>query len=237
MKTFVKHGVSFFIMFVMANYCPADGPQIKFDKLSHDYGKVLSGKTVSAEFEFKNNGDKILKIENLTSSCGCTKAVEGKKEIPPNQTGKIMAQFDTVGMKAGRKQKTIFVKTNDQVNPIVKLTLYADVVKELNVAPPSLNKKVSSFVNPIVFPLSIQDTTSKSYKILDATTVEGEVNVSLDPTTVTLAPNSTSSLNLLLKLKPEPNRSFYAGRIRLKTNHPNESEIEIPFLVKLEDRK
>ncbi len=237
MKVWVELVLSIFLALSVSSLCPADGPKIKFEKLSHDYGKVLSGKTVSAEFEFQNEGGATLKIESLTASCGCTKAVEGNKEIPPHGTGKIMAHFDTIGMKAGRKQKTIFVKTNDLVNPVTKLTLYADVVKELNVAPPSLNKKVSSFSEPVVFPLNITDTTEKSYKIVDATAVEGEAQVSLDPSSVTLEPKSTSHLNLLLRLKAEPNRSFYAGRIRLKTNHPSESEIEIPFFVKLDNTR
>ena len=88
-----------------------------------------------------------------------------------------------------------------------------------------------------MFPLNITDTTEKSYKIVDATAVEGEAQVSLDPSSVTLEPKSTSHLNLLLRLKAEPNRSFYAGRIRLKTNHPSESEIEIPFFVKLDNTR
>jgi len=237
MKTFIKFSLSIFLALATVNFCAADGSKIKFEKLSHDYGKVFSGQTVSAEFEFKNEGDTTLKIESLTASCGCTKAVEGKKEIPPQGTGKIMAHFDTIGMKAGRKQKTIFVKTNDLVNPVTKLILYADVVKELNVVPPSLNKNVSSFAEPVVFPLNITDTTAKSYKIVDATAVEGDAQVSLDPSNVTLEAKSTSHLKLLLKLKAEPNRSFYAGRIRLRTDHPRESEIEIPFLVKLDNSR
>jgi hypothetical protein len=235
MKILLKLSFSILLTLLLAGLSEAGGPKIKFEKLSHDYGKVSSGQSVSAEFEFRNEGDATLKIENLTASCGCTKAVEGKKEIPPRGTAKISAQFDTIGMKAGRKQKTIFVKTNDPVTPVVKLTLYADVVKEINVTPPSLNKKVSSLADPIVFPLNITDTATTGYKIFDAETVEGEGQVSLDPSNVTLQPKSTSHLKLMLKLKPEPNRSFYAGKVRLKTDHPSESEIEIPFLVKLND--
>ncbi|MCL5124098.1 MAG: DUF1573 domain-containing protein [Deltaproteobacteria bacterium] len=237
MKALIKLGLSIILTMTLTNFCSAEGPKIQFDRLSHDYGKVFSGKTVSDEFGFRNDGDRILKIEDLTASCGCTKAVEGNKEIPPHGSGKIMVKFDTTGMRAGRKQKTIYVKTNDQVSPVVKLTLYAEVVKELNVEPHSLHTKVLSFMDPIVFPLNIEDTTTKEYKILAASAVEGEAQVSLDPSTVILEPKSVSHLNLLLKLKPEPNRSFYAGKIRLRTNHPNEPEIEIPFLVRLENSK
>ncbi|MGC8658180.1 MAG: DUF1573 domain-containing protein [Desulfomonilaceae bacterium] len=236
-KVLGKICLSTVLIITLTSLCSADGPRIKFDRLSHDYGKVSSGKTVSDEFAFTNDGDKTLKIEDLTASCGCTKAVEGNKEIPPHGTGKIMVKFDTTDMRAGRKQKTIYVKTNDQVSPIVKLTLYAEVVKELNVEPHALHTKVPSFTEPIVFPLNVEDTAAKSYRVLSARAEEGDAEVSLDPATVTVAPKSTSHLNLLLKLKPEPNRSFYAGKIRLKTDHPQEPEIEIPFLVRLENSK
>jgi hypothetical protein len=235
MSYYVNLVITFCIALGISNTCLAAGPRIKFQRLSHDYGKVFSGQTVSAEFEFSNDGTGVLKIEGLTSSCGCTKAVEGSKEISPSGAGKIIAEFDTVGLKAGRKQKTIFVRSNDSVNPVVKLILLADVVKELNVSPLSLNRKVSSVDQPVVFPLDITDSAKKSYKIIQAFTTEGEAQVELDPSGLILQPTKTSHLNLLLKLKPDPNRSFYAGRIRLKTDHPYESEIEIPFLVKVEN--
>ena len=135
----------------------------------------------------------------------------------------------------GSVECSIFVRSNDSVNPVVKLILLADVVKELNVSPISLNRKVSSVDQPVVFPLDITDSAKKSYKIIQAFTTEGEAQVELDPSGLILQPTKTSHLNLLLKLKPDPNRSFYAGRIRLKTDHPYESEIEIPFLVKVEN--
>ncbi|MFH0960934.1 MAG: DUF1573 domain-containing protein [Pseudomonadota bacterium] len=232
---YVNLVLAFLIALFISDTCFADGPRIKFRKLSHDYGKVFSGQTVSAEFEFYNAGDGVLRIEGLTSSCGCTKAIEGSKEISPSGASKIVAEFDTIGLKAGRKQKTVFVKSNDSVNPVVKLTLFADVVKDLNVSPVSLNKKVSSVDQPVVFPLDITNSSKKSYKIIEASTMEGDAQVELDPSSLILEPSKPSHLNLLLKLKPDSNRSFYAGRIRLKTDHPHESEIEIPFLIKLEN--
>ncbi|MCX5872113.1 MAG: DUF1573 domain-containing protein [Deltaproteobacteria bacterium] len=237
MKTRITLVLSLFLSLTIVDCCLADGPRIVFQRLSHDYGKVFSGQTVLAEFDFQNDGDSTLKIEGLTASCGCTKAVEGNKEIPAHGVGKITAEFDTIGLKAGRKEKSIYVKTNDPVTPVVKLTLLADVVKDLSVSPPSLNKKVSSIVEPVVFPIDITDMTSERYRIVDASTVEGEAEVSLDPANLTLEPKSTSHLNLFLKLKPEANRSFYAGRIRLKTDHPHESEIEVPFLVKVDNAR
>lgn len=235
MRNFVICIMVFSFLLGLTIACPADGPRINFQRLSHDYGRVFSGQTVSVEFEFSNNGKGVLKIEGLTSSCGCTKALEGSKEIPPNGSGKIFAEFDTSGLKAGRKQKSIFVRSNDRVNPVVKLTFLADVVKELNLHPVSLSKKVSSVEEPVIFKLELTDTAKKSYRVLGASAVEGQAQIELDPPILTLEPEKTSQLMLALKLKPEPNRSFYAGRIKLTTDHPYESEIEIPFLIKMEN--
>ena len=62
MKTRITLVLSIFLSLTVMDRCLADGPRIMFKRLSHDYGKVFSGKTVSAEFDFQNDGGRTLKL-------------------------------------------------------------------------------------------------------------------------------------------------------------------------------
>lgn len=215
----------------------ADGPRIEFQKSRHDYGKILYGESVTAEFPFVNTGDQTLIIKNLHSTCGCTKAVEGSKEIPPKGAGKISASFDTDGLKAGRKEKSIMVSTNDPINPVVKLTLLADVIREIAIDPPTLGKKVNPDVESVIFPIKISNVSDKTYNVKGLKTVPGELSAVINPGSVAVGPHQEVSLEVVVKLEPEPNRAFYAGKIDLVTDHPKESDNEVKYLIQVEKKK
>jgi hypothetical protein len=45
--------------------CTWAGPNIKFDQISFDFGKVIQGKSVTHIFKFENIGDGPLKINKV----------------------------------------------------------------------------------------------------------------------------------------------------------------------------
>lgn len=210
----------------------AEGPRISFDKYRHDYGKVLSGDTVTEEFTFTNTGDETLIIEKLRSSCGCTKAVKGSREVPPNGKSKIVAAFDTTGLRPGRKSKTIFVHTNDPKNRLVKLTLLADVVREVHVDPPSLAKQLPKFVDQVDFPMKIRNSSKKVCKIKGVKVPKNGLRAYVNPATVVVEPGATVPFDLVLRLKKQPDRHYYMGKLLLVIDHPKEPEIEVRYLIK-----
>ncbi len=214
-----------------------DGPSIEFDKLRHDYGSIRYGETVTAEFPFVNNGNQTLIIKNLHSTCGCAKAVEGSREIPPKGSSKIMASFETDGLKAGRKEKSIMVSTNDPVNPVVKLTLVADVIRELAIDPLTLGKKVSVNAETVSFPIKIANSSDKTYHVTGLKTLAGELSAIMNPAMLEIGPHREASLEVVVKLDPEPDRAFYAGKIDLVTDHPQESDTELKYLIQVEKKK
>ncbi len=236
MPGFIIRLVTATFIFISSSAMATDGPRIEFEKSRHDYGKILYGDSVTAEFPFVNAGDQTLIIKNLHSTCGCTKAVEGSKEIPPKGTGKISASFDTDGLKAGRKEKSIMVSTNDPVNPVVKLTLLADVIRELAIDPPTLGKKVSSGVESVSFPLKISNVSGKTYNVKGLKTLPGELSATISPGAIEVGPHKEVSLEVVVKLEPEPNRAFYAGKIDLVTDHPKESDTEVKYLIQVEKK-
>lgn len=101
-------------------------PRISFVQNSHDFGRVLQGKTVEHTFIFENRGTEDLLIKEVTTSCGCTAALVSSNVIKPGETGQIRVSYDSQG-RAGKVSRTISVVSNDPVETIKELTITAMV--------------------------------------------------------------------------------------------------------------
>ena len=92
----------------------ADVPAIKFEKTTHDYGRIAEevGQAV-CEFEFTNTGTKPLIINRVAASCGCTTPKYTKEPILPGKKGVITVAYTTTN-RVGSFSKTIRVFSNAQ---------------------------------------------------------------------------------------------------------------------------
>lgn len=212
----------------------AGAPRISLDKETHDYGQVPYGKTVTQEFTATNTGDQTLHIQQLRSSCGCTKATKAGGSIAPGAKTEITVSFNTDGLRGGRKRQTIFVESNDPDRPTVRLTLLAEVMKDLNVDNPSLAKNLDAYSETVAFQVRIGNSSDKAYTVKGVRTDSGGVRASLNPRRVLIEPKSSAMLTLELKLDKDPGRHFYTGGLFLETDHASEKEIEVRYLVKID---
>lgn len=92
-------------------------PIISFERLTHDFGKVYDGRSVSYEFVFVNSGKTPLILSNVQPSCGCTTPEWPREPIMPGQKGKIKAIY-TAGTFRGAFNKSINVSSNASQSPI-----------------------------------------------------------------------------------------------------------------------
>lgn len=207
------------------------GPRAKVDKDSHDYGRIMYGETVTEEFVITNTGDETLVIEKIKSSCDCTRALKGSSEVPPNGKTKIVAAFDTTGLKPGRTKREIIVHTNDPQNPAIKLTLLADVVREIIVDPPTLALRLPEEAAGALFSLKVTNLSDKPCSIKGLQVPEGEVEASMSPQQSVIEPRRTQELAITVRLPHDPQRNYYLGRMVLLTDHARESEIDVRFLI------
>ena len=58
-------------------------PELSFEKLSHNFGEIIQGESVSHQFVFTNTGQGDLIISNAKGSCGCTVPEWPRKPISP----------------------------------------------------------------------------------------------------------------------------------------------------------
>ncbi|MEC8853845.1 MAG: DUF1573 domain-containing protein [Bacteroidota bacterium] len=103
-------------------------PELSFDKLRHNFGKINQGESVSHQFVFTNTGQAELIIDNAKGSCGCTVPKWPRKPIAPGESEEIKVTFNSAG-KSGKQSKTITLVTNAIPNTTV-LTISANILTE-----------------------------------------------------------------------------------------------------------
>ena len=89
----------------------SDGPMMKFEKETHDFGKIRPGDTVTYDFKFTNTGKSPLIITSGYASCGCTTPTWPKAPVKPGDGGIIHVKFDSKG-KMGLQDKLITITAN-----------------------------------------------------------------------------------------------------------------------------
>ncbi|MDI6759113.1 MAG: DUF1573 domain-containing protein [Candidatus Omnitrophota bacterium] len=122
--------LSFLVLFVLAGCCRIVKAQEKIeDPYLWDFGKVKEGNVVKHDFIFKNESNKNLKIEKITSSCGCIVSQAKKKILAPKENIIIEVSFKSKGY-SGEVSQFVYVNTDNPDIPIVKFTIKAYVLKQ-----------------------------------------------------------------------------------------------------------
>ena len=116
-----------------ANQFPANAAEatqklttIKFDRLTHDFGRINEGKKVRTKFTFTNTGNVGLIISHAQGSCGCTVPTWPQQPVKPGESGEIDVEFDSNG-KHGETEKTVTVVANTNP-PSTILTIKSTVI-------------------------------------------------------------------------------------------------------------
>lgn len=110
-------------------------PRMIFNTYNFDFGHLMRGKKVYHTFYFTNMGSEDLFVEKVLSSNGCKIVAPPEKMIPPGGSGRLVVQVKTVG-GLGVQHRTISVRSNDPVNPLIILGVHGTVRQP---APPQQN--------------------------------------------------------------------------------------------------
>ena len=113
-KTLMMLAVMLFGCFTMAM---AQKPaEIKFDKLTHNFGKFSEkNPVVECTFTFQNVGETPLVVNQAVASCGCTVPEFTKTPVQPGEKGEIKVTYNGTGKFPGHFKKSITVRTNGAV--------------------------------------------------------------------------------------------------------------------------
>jgi len=90
-------------------------PSLKVEQVIEERS-VLTGKEIKGKLILKNNGDELLKILGVSSTCGCTTLKLKQRRIKPGNVVDLNFLVDTRG-KLGMVEKTITIHSNDPETP------------------------------------------------------------------------------------------------------------------------
>ncbi len=88
------------------------GAEIKFDKLSVDFGTLKVGDVKVVTISFTNIGKKPLILDDVISSCDCTTVDWSKQPIMPGKKGTIKATYTAKHTGVISKRLTVLSNAN-----------------------------------------------------------------------------------------------------------------------------
>lgn len=188
---------------------PPAAPQIKFDELIHDFGRVRSGEVMKHEFTFTNTGNADLIIDNVLPACGCTSIKEFTRLIPPGGKASLTLEFNSFSLQ-GEQIKTMLVKSNDPVQPNLVLQLKGVYWSPIEIypltallfLPPHTDQKLSTtmrIVNQMEQPLKLEAPVS-SVPQLSARVIEAKAGKEFHVVVDTVPPFPHQDIQATIKL-------------------------------------
>jgi hypothetical protein len=105
--------------------------RIKWKDTTMHFETVKEGDTVQMKFSFTNTGNKLLFINDVRPSCGCTVANYPEQPVAPGDTGSITVRFGT-GWHPGSQRKLVMVKANTKESVNHKLIFFGEVLPKDN---------------------------------------------------------------------------------------------------------
>lgn len=101
--------------------------EIKFDKTTHDFGKIKKGtKDVLCKFKYTNIGDDVLFITRIVKSCGCTEPKYSKQPLMPGQSADIEVGYITTD-EVGTFNKKLTIFSNATTESVI-ITIKGEVI-------------------------------------------------------------------------------------------------------------
>jgi hypothetical protein len=105
--------------------------RLEIEGKNWDFGFIPRGAKVTHYYLLKNVGNDTLKITNVRKSCGCTYAPLGKDILYPGDTTQLAVTFNS-GSYQGPVSKSVYVESNDPIQPFIDITFSATVAIPAN---------------------------------------------------------------------------------------------------------
>ncbi|MFM2375498.1 MAG: hypothetical protein RLZZ165_595 [Bacteroidota bacterium] len=124
---------------------PTEGPMIKFEEETHDFGDLMQGGDASYVFKFTNTGTTDLKIESAKGSCGCTVPNWSSDPVAPGAEGEIKVQYDS--NRIGGISKSVTINSNAVNEPVKTIFIKGNILQK-PAEPDYLARPEGAPVNP-----------------------------------------------------------------------------------------
>jgi hypothetical protein len=198
-------------------------PKLVFEQTVHDFGAVAPGSTNPCNFKFKNKGEGILKISEITKTCGCTVPTLEKKDYAPGEEGSIAIAY-SADRGSGPRTRHLFVLSNDPVNPRIDLTIKASIAQKIVYEPEKLDYAIRG-EKAGVLELTVKSVDEQPFAITGFNATGDAVSMEFDPN------QKAAKFVLKTKIDTQKTGANNAGRLEITTSHPESPTITVPFSV------
>ncbi|MDR0421203.1 MAG: DUF1573 domain-containing protein [Prevotellaceae bacterium] len=128
MKNLLKSALLLTALVFAFSTVNAQTGKIVFDSNSHNFGTDnQKGISITHRFEFTNQGDAPVTIQNVKTSCGCTTPAWTKEPVAPGEKGFVDATYNSATVGPFNKSLTI---TNNGDPQTIMLTISGSVVEK-----------------------------------------------------------------------------------------------------------
>jgi hypothetical protein len=198
-------------------------PKIVFEQPVHDFGLVAPDSVQDCVFNFKNEGPGVLKIKDISKTCGCTVFELEKREYAPGEKGVLKVQYHA-DRGAGARSRHLYVFSNDPVNEKVELTIKATVAQKIVFEPDRLEYKLKG-EGAGQAKLTIRSLDGQQFTITKFDATSGAVIADFD------SAQKDANFVFMTKIDPSKMGASTVGRIEIGLTHPETSSIIVPFSV------
>ena len=91
--------------------------KIKFDKTTHQFGKIKKNDPAEYTFSFTNSSEDPVTLTRVKASCGCTTPSWTREPVKPGEKGEIFVKYNSA--RVGPFTKTVTVTYDKNERPII----------------------------------------------------------------------------------------------------------------------
>lgn len=227
-------------------------PKLVVEQTEYNFGVLDENVTRRHPFVFRNEGQGMLLLTAGTSTCRCTLLELRQTEVPPGGSTEVVIEWNTQNF-TGPYRQTATVHTNDPDHPEVVLTISGEVRPTFKITPPDLvfrNVRVGEGVSGEV---KIFSYIAQNFQIISHQWETPPNSPNIPPFDVLITPISEEQLKeapqdsatsshasgvsprsgvlVQIRSEPFPTMGSFSQKLLLKTNQPENPQLEIPVEV------
>lgn len=206
-------------------------PRLAVKEPSFDFGNLSPNRVVRHGFSVCNEGNALLHIRDITTSCGCTTTSHQALEIEPGACQTIEAQFNPLRFD-GKVLKTLTLHTNDPEQAEYVLRLSAFIHRPLRASQDFISFRDVLLGTTAVQTVDIRSTNGQPFAITGWEIVPASYTVSIGEPTGTRTPYK----RLALLLEDTQQRGLRTGRLVVHTDHPDQATMELQLHANVRGR-
>jgi hypothetical protein len=111
--------------------CSSGKAEIAVEMAQLDFGDVPNGEVAAQDVLVRNEGDGLLVVEGISTSCGCTSATLEPMRLAPGESGTLHIEYDAGAHGPelrGSQVRQVFINSNDPAQPELMVELAVNVV-------------------------------------------------------------------------------------------------------------